>query len=490
MAKRQLLIGNFLKLTSVYFLGALSEKALSLFLLPLYAHLLSSAEFGSIALLALTTSLLTKPVIGPLNCALIRYYHSPEYTDNKDELLFNTFLLLVVKIGVVYFLFWEFKASICCFLLGSLEHITLVTAYGLLLILTPITSFMMTLFKLEEKAWLCVFLSLGRLCLSGGVIIVLMIWYNWGIYAPVYGQIVGLLFVLLCSLPVFVHYLRFSITPSCLTEPLIYAYPLIPSSFSNLLIQSGDRYLLMLLGSVELVGIYSFGYRIASGVNILLVTPVKQSMWPIVLKLEGKSDRQKRFLRDVSVYFYSLGVFVTLVISMFAKEIVTLLAQGSEFCKSWQIVCVISFCYILHGLGNFLGWGMIMKKKSYHVSGILLFSAALNLGLNVILIPPYGAMGAAIATLASYIVWDLLKAYYSAFFYNLTFDWKKIIKVTLIGGFLISVGLTLNLRAQWMSFMAKAGWCLFYIPLLWLSGVFGDAESNFVLSQFKKTNMI
>ena len=110
-----------------------------------------------------------------------------------------------------------------------------------------------------------------------------------------------------------------------------------------------------------------------------------------------------------------------------------LLARNKEFWPCWVIIPVLCFSQALHCLGLFLDWGMGMRNKAYHVSGILLVSAAVNIGLNIVFIPYWGIMGAAFASLISYIVWNCLKIYYSAKFYDLHFDLTRLLHITTVG---------------------------------------------------------
>jgi len=234
-------------------------------------------------------------------------------------------------------------------------------------------------------------------------------------------------------LPILSKYIKFKISPSILKEPLKFGYPLLPSGYSNLLIQSGDRYVLRIFQSVSNVGLYSFGYTIARTIEILLVEPLAHSFTPTIRKLESNPSEQKRFLRNSATFSYIVGIFIALGLSLFCKEVIMLLARKKEFWQSWVIVPVIAFSYVQHAVSHFFGCGMAMKNKSYHISGILLVSACVNIGLNFIFIPYWGILGAAFATLISYIVWNGLKMYYSAKFYDLHFDLNRLGFITLVG---------------------------------------------------------
>jgi O-antigen/teichoic acid export membrane protein len=145
------------------------------------------------------------------------------------------------------------------------------------------------------------------------------------------------------------------------------------------------------------------------------------------------------------------------------------------------IIPVIAFSYVQHGLGNFVGWGLVMKNKSYHISANIIAAAAVNIGLNFVLIPRWGILGAAFATLASYIVWNTLKMYFSARFYDLRFEVGRLLHVTAVGVGIYGLSL---LTVQGESLILDAAIKLlllasFPFVIVW-SGFFHEREKVFI----------
>lgn len=228
---------------------------------------------------------------------------------------------------------------------------------------------------------------------------------------------------------------------------------------------------------VNSVGLYSFGYSIARIIEGLLVTPFADGFTPTIRKLEADPMEQKKFVRISATYTYLIGMFMALGISVFSREAVMLLARREEFWESWVVVPIIAFAYVHHALAIFTGCGMAMKNKPYHISGILIASALLNIALNFALIPFLGLIGVAMATLISYVVWNILKMYYSAKFYELHFDLKRLTHIAIIGIGLYLLSLSLASGATlWLNLAIKI-LLLIAFPVLFLATrFFSDAE--------------
>lgn len=419
--------------SSIYALGNLSQSALAIILLPIYTRYLTPADYGVLALMDLTILLITRLVIPPVNNALSRYYYKPEYVDQKSLLVFNLFVFLLVKAGCLGFLYWCLSDFIVSVLFdGNQELRYIVQIYVVILGLECLTSFLLIYMRLREIAKYFVFLSLGKLVLSTGVILYLLTVLDLGILAVIYGQIVGACFLTVMALPILVKGATFQISPAIIKEPLKFGYPLLISGYSNLLLESGDRYMLNTLSSVGTVGLYSFGYKISSLLNTVLIVPLNQAISPTVYQKEESPADQKQLIVTMATYYYFVGTFMALGLSLLAREAIMWLASP-EFWSAWTVVPIIAFAYVQHGLGQFFKWGAILRNKSYHISAMVFFSAVLNIALNCVMIPFLGILGAALSTLISYIFWSALKLYYSAKFYKLYFDLRRLGHITVVG---------------------------------------------------------
>jgi len=433
---------DVLSLSSVYAIGSIAQNALSVILIPLYTSYLSTGDFGILALMNLTISLLNSLIFAPISRACSRFYFKPDYQDKNGILLFNLAGLMIIQTLVMAVAYWFLSEWICGLIFDSQDLVHIVRLYTVMLILTSGSSFLLYFIRLLKMARYYVFLSLSNFLLSFFVIVYLLIWLKLGILAVIYGNILGLFYMTLMGIPFVWKHSTFRFSLTIMKEPLKYGYPLVVAGFSNLLIQSGDRYVLKIFRSLSDVGLYSFGYQIAALLNIVLVSPIRDGLKPVVLQKEKQPEEQKRFLINSATYYYWIGLFIALGLSLFAKEAIMILARKQEFWSSWVIVPIISFSYVQHGLGNFLEWGPIMAQKPYHISGSLLASAAVNIGLNFVFIPYWGLLGAAFATLISYVFWNVLRAYYSAKFYSLYFDIYRLLITTSVGVSMYLLSLT------------------------------------------------
>jgi len=469
-------------LGGIYSIGSLFERSLSFFFIPIYTTYLGTLEYGIIGLMSVTVGLISKFVLPPVMSGFVRYYYAPEYEDKKGLLLFNSFLFLAAQCLILSFLLYLMKMTVAFKVLKDPDLVRIVEIYAFILFFQPLANFLLTFLRQEEKAKLVIMISWARFLVSATFILFALIQLNLGVYALVYGNLLGSLFTVVCVFPVFWKYATPKISYSVLGPPLRFGYPLLLQGFSILLIQSGDRFVLQFFSSLSVVGLYTFGYKFAEIINTLLVIPLKHALQPVVLKQEGEPESLKAFVRKNCTYFYFVGMFLCLFLSLFSKEMVILMARRDEFLRSWIIVPIIAFSYLQHGLGNFFNWGLAMAKKGYHISANVLISAVVNLGLNFVLVPYWGILGAAVATLVSYIVWNSLKIYYSAKFYDLHFELRRLGQVTVVGFTLYWLSLVLaNTNSISLNLTIKSLVLIMYPVIFFLTGFFSITEKEYMV---------
>jgi O-antigen/teichoic acid export membrane protein len=71
---------------------------------------------------------------------------------------------------------------------------------------------------------------------------------------------------------------------------------------------------------------------------------------------------------------------------------------------------------------------MFIEEKSSYIPVITGIGATINVGVNFLLIPVWGIIGAALATLASYLVMAVVVYKTTQKFYNINYEKGKVIK--------------------------------------------------------------
>jgi len=436
---------SIIKKGSIYSLGSLLENAIAFIFLPLYTAYLSAEEYGIIALITVGISVILILIIAPENAGIIRHYYDPLYTEKVNVLIFNLILISLCKVILILGILIIALKSISYLLLDSIHYDDVLLIYSLSIPIRVINNFGMLLLRLNQKAKKYITFSIIKFMINSGLLLFLLIVYGLGIYALAWGELISSFGLIILLIPTVVKNIEIQINRKITWPVLKYSYPLLVGSFSNYLIQVGDRFILKMFSNLQTVGIYSFGYKISRIMDFAFVTPAKQIMEPSIFKLEKNIKQLKKFVYNSTTYMYIFLFSFGLGLIYFSREIIQIVAQKEEFYSSWVIVPFIVLSYIQHGIGLNLGQGIIMAKKSIYKSIFNLIAAITNVLFNILLIPLWGIVGAALATLISYIVWNILKIIYSFKLYDMKFDLKRLGIITLVGTLFCVAGLVSNL---------------------------------------------
>jgi O-antigen/teichoic acid export membrane protein len=117
-----------------------------------------------------------------------------------------------------------------------------------------------------------------------------------------------------------------------------------------------------------------------------------------------------------------------------------------------------------------------MHRKVKYRPLILGIVAAVNVGLNLFLIPRYGAMGAAGSFLTSYVVRFVLELAVGYQLYPIPYEYRRILRLGILGASIYWFGTLVDWGSVWVSLPAKL-FLLLIAPLaLYASGFFQSAE--------------
>jgi O-antigen/teichoic acid export membrane protein len=210
----------------------------------------------------------------------------------------------------------------------------------------------------------------------------------------------------------FPHYLLSDLQPlSVLKERArlleIYKFirPLIIFSIFSFLINQSDKYIVDYFLSAREVAFYSAGYGLASKVYGVFVIPLAQILQTNLLELKRQNLVPAHSVAAVFRFwgFYMvLLVPATLLIYIFRNEF-GLFFLSPTYAPAFEVIPVVALAYLFltschFWETSFYAWGKTNYVLYYYVIGSLM-----NLGFNVLLIPKWGFMGAAYATLFSFM---------------------------------------------------------------------------------------
>jgi O-antigen/teichoic acid export membrane protein len=164
-----------------------------------------------------------------------------------------------------------------------------------------------------------------------------------------------------------------------------------------------DIVMLQLLTEEKIVGFYSAAYKLFE-VAVILPHGFMLVLFPTLVDEYHSNQTQfkSRFKKVLTIYSL-IGGSIALVLWKFSHEIITLI-YGDKFLPSADVLDIISWAILLFFINFLLSNILITSGRENFNTWNLVGATILNIILNLVWIPKYGAMGAAWATLFSEIM--------------------------------------------------------------------------------------
>ncbi|MFX0093042.1 MAG: lipopolysaccharide biosynthesis protein [Candidatus Hodarchaeota archaeon] len=195
--------------------------------------------------------------------------------------------------------------------------------------------------------------------------------------------------------------LRPAFSRSILKRQLKFSLPLVPALFAFWFIDSSDRYLLKIFLPLSEVGLYNVGYNI--GLVMMIVVGGFTLAWPPYYHKNNQDNEGQTICNDVLKIYLLITSFFVVVLSLAAPVVVKILTT-ERFYQAFTIVPWVAMAYLLKGPYIIFLMGVYIKNRTSWQLYLEGFAAAVNIGLNILLIPIVGREAAAITTLLSYTI--------------------------------------------------------------------------------------
>lgn len=183
-----------------------------------------------------------------------------------------------------------------------------------------------------------------------------------------------------------------------------YALSAMPFSVGEWLNTLADRLILDYFTARAIVGVYSAGHGIGDRIVGSLAMAVFMMAWPDVLRsyFNGGVDHARVAVRRyISLFLWmTVGPLVALVLH--AETVIQLL--GPDYQPAVDIIPIVAMAAWVRGFGNCFNRHLELQKRFWAMSAMTLAGAGVNVTLNLILVPHFEAIGAAVATLTSQTV--------------------------------------------------------------------------------------
>lgn len=455
---------------AAYTAASILSKLIAVALLPLYTRYLTPADYGAAEVMF--ASVVTASIVVRLGMieALLRFY----YKDDEDpaRIVSSSFAALFWLATLAALVALPFAGPISEVLLPHPAPGLARIAIGGLWVLT-MNEYLLTLFRLEERARAFFTTTIISVLLAIGLTVILVVGAGEGARGLLIGSY-GSGAVVVAALLV-IHRKRLSLHfESPLMRRLMrFGLPTMPAELSLYGLNFVDRLILSRSAGLTAVGLYSLAVKFAQGVNVLVRG--FQLAWPPLAYSIRDDDEARRAYAGVVTWFVAACAFVVTGLWLLSRQIVRVLA-APKFFDAHEAIGLVATGVTLYALYMVLVVILGRTGRTEFNFPATLAALAANVALNLLLIPPLGIVGAGLALVASYLVVLALMYGFTQRLFPVPYEWGRLARLVLVPAALIALAELLLPTDGFAGLVLRvAFWLLFPLALL-ATGFFTAGE--------------
>lgn len=483
--------------TGIYTAGNVLIKLGGLLVIPVYINVLSPEDFGRFVLLDVTARVLILIAGMGIAMGLLKFATgngsgkaegaSGIVNGRERHIQWSTALASVVTLGLVGFGLMNLTAvPIADGLLADAELTGAVRLMAVFVGVKVIQSVPMMILRLRERPGLYVTAAVGETVLLIGSVYMLVIRTSGGIEGIVTSYAFSSALVTAVLLVTVFARLKWALDLSLMRRLVVFGAPLTMAALAGMFMNIGDRYLLRLLGSIEMVAAYDWAARLGGVVNMLIVQSFQLAFAVIGLKMRPHTAQGAELYRSTFVHYTFWTGWAVLGLGLLSLDLTILIADKPEYAVVDVLVFPIAIGFMAYGLYYIAVNVLYASGRTGQLALLVVLTAGLNALLNVILIPVAGILGAALATVIAYSALAALAFRAGADVASIRYPWSVLARTLGILGVLYAASLP---SAAWGT-AERISWRLLLIaayPILSiLAGTYSLRDASALLGQFRE----
>lgn len=427
------------KQTAIYGLAAVFPKVIGFFLVPFHTDLMKNDVYGAYSVIFSIMMLLNVILSFGMETAFFRFYNA---RDNKQEVINNSMLFLsgtTLVFALSGFFMLDFWSSLLQIPVNILQYVLWI------LILDALVIVPFAKLRADQRPMYYSAIRIGNVCIYS----VLNVFFLY--FLPLLAQAnpssffsswyvenfqVEYIFIanLVASAATFLVFtknylqLSFNFNKELLQQMLRYSFPVMIAGLAFAINESFDKILLQRLlpsdiASAE-VGKYAACYKLGLFM-VLFRQAYTLGIEPFFFNYAKNDDAPAKYA-TVTKYFILMGSAIMLGIVVFADILKVLFIRNESYWDAMVVVPLIILANLCMGIYTNLSVWYKLRDKTSMGAYISIFGAVLTLIFNYALIPIWGYMGSAIATLLAYGSMMLVSYVLGQKYYPIPYDKKAI----------------------------------------------------------------
>lgn len=471
-------LGSLSKNVAIYGAGDVAVSAVSLLLLPIYIRHLTKEDYGALALLGGVEALAKITFRWGLDGAFMRYYLDRADPSGLQRLASTLFLFLAGAGGLIAALALLASPTISRGLFGDLRYLL---PLRLVLVNTFLLTFTFLPFhamRMRGQAVAFSAFAFGRSTSTLVLRLALVVGAGWGITGLMAADLIVTLALLPLLWPWCRPMLRLMFSADELRTCLRFGLPRLPHGLAQQALDAGNKFLLSRYVPLSDLGVYQIGTTLGQSLKFFL-SAFETGWAPFYYETARQPDAQVTF-RKIATYGIAVLALLVAGVTAVAPDLVLLLANRS-YEGATLVVPLIALGIAWQGvyLLTSIGLNLTSQTKYYPLSTFA--AAAVGLGSGAVLMPLFGATGAAVSFLLSYITLAGVAGFFANRNYPMTYEKGRIARLVVAAAIAAAVGVALPALPPLAGFLVRGSTTVVvFAGLVWAGGFLRPTERAFL----------
>jgi O-antigen/teichoic acid export membrane protein len=452
--------GKFIKQFSHFFAGFGLAQLLGFVTFPILTRALTKEQYGVMSLVYTTMFLAVAVSKAGLSDGIIRFHKEYSALPEKRTIFSSTVLMRGLIFSLVSVLLYLALIPVLNrYLTTGGNYIICFAVMACYLFIRPLNIIVINFLRANGKTVFLNAVGLISTAVSVGLSLLLLLYFIRELYGYFIGVVIAELFA---SIIFFSWFLRkYKVIPARASGDLAiqlikFGLPLLFSECAFLALSYVDRYLIVAYYDEAVLGLYSAGYNLAMYIANILMFSISYAIVPIYVDIYGGEGREKTeaFLQKCLNYLLIAVIPICFGFFAVAKDLFITLAS-EKYASAATFSPIILLGTIIFALNSIFHAGLYLAKRTMTMLSIMLLAVAVKVLMNILLLPAYGVMGAAISTLVPCVMVTLLNGVLSYKYISVKIDFKIIIYYVILSFCMFLIVTQINMSRVWLTLLTK-----------------------------------
>ncbi|MGZ4891772.1 MAG: oligosaccharide flippase family protein [Halobacteriota archaeon] len=455
-------------------------------LLPILTRSLSTGDYGAYVQVTTTVALLAFPLTLGLSLAFIRFVALARAQADMREDFYSIFLVTALFSLFASALLLLLSRPLAAYLFNG--NLTVAEVVPLITLFASLNLLLLDFFRAFQQPGRYAFFLLMQ-TYAGVVFVSYLVFSGRGLTGAVFGLLTAQVILFLVLFSIVVARIGIAIPHlKRLRSYVVFSVPLIPANLTFWVVNSSDRYLIGILLGASYVAYYAPSYTLGFVIAMLV--------WPLTLMLAAFLPKHyddadlavvKTVFKYALKYFLAAAIPLVFILSSLSRPLLLLLSTPEIAANGYLVTPFIAVSALLWGVGEIFAQVLILGKITRVLGVLWAVSGVMNVALNILLIPYFGIMGAAVTTLAAFTFTFFTTFYYSRGCMTFDVDFHFIFKSIFASLAMTAVILGLDLGSKLNVLVAASAGVFVYLVLIFLMKGFDKTELTFFTRLLRHT---